>query len=94
MFKSTYLEDIAGTFSTEVVLTWKDNHWLSKHFQTDGTNKLFLQVIHSLLLFRKRLIIQSGAHLLAISRLIGSESGCFRVRSLKRIPKLARSNVL
>lgn len=32
MFKSTYLEDIAGTFSTEVVLTWKDNHWLSKHF--------------------------------------------------------------
>lgn len=50
-----YLENIVGTFSAEVVLAWQDNHRLCKHLQADGTNQLFLQVIHGIH-FRRALL--------------------------------------
>lgn len=42
----THLEDVIGTLAAEVVLTWKNDHWLGKRLQTDGTDELLLQAVH------------------------------------------------
>lgn len=68
--KQTYLENITGAFPTQVVLTGEDDHGLREHLQADGTDELLLQVIHGLLLFGKRLVIQGCAHLLAVPVLL------------------------
>lgn len=62
LWEETYLENVAGAFPTEVVLAGQDDHWLGEHLQADGANKLFLQVIHGLLLFGEGLVAQRGAH--------------------------------
>lgn len=75
--KTSYLENVTGTFPTQIMLARKDYHWLGKHFQTYWTYKLLLQVIHSLLFFTQGLVSQRGAHLLAISRrVISGEIDC------------------
>ena len=60
--EETYLENVAGTFPTEVVLAGQDDHGLGEHLQADGADQLLLQVVHGLLLFGEGLVVQGGAH--------------------------------
>lgn len=68
--KQTYLEDVAGTFPAQVVLAGENDHGLCEHLQADGTDQLLFQVIHGLLLFGERLVIQRSAHFLAVPRVL------------------------
>lgn len=41
-----YLKNVISTFPAKIVLTRKNHNRFCEHFQTNGTNKLFLQAVH------------------------------------------------
>lgn len=43
-----HLKDVVGTLTTEIVLAGQDDHRFGEHLQTDGADKLLLQIIHAL----------------------------------------------
>lgn len=57
-----HLKDVVGTLTTEVVLAGQDDHWFGEHLQTDGTDKLLLQVIHALWSPQHRLEAHGKVH--------------------------------
>jgi hypothetical protein len=74
-FKQTYLENVTGTLPAQVMLTGKNDYRFCEHLQADGADELLLQVIHCLLLFGKRLVIQRSAHLLAVPKCTARKKG-------------------